>query len=410
MKSLSDTDGTDHPQSGSPKISREDLRPKRPRRILRPLAPSTYLIRNAGKTIPLTAVIVLAVMLVSGIIAMIDSIPYSIRTVYRYAKEETGITPRGDPSLLPQLVATIKKQTPVPIERIIICRASSSLVRSIVGKWPFIMLGLTQSDMRYYVTRQGAHEIEGRYPNPGAPEAIISRPVAKNLRLGSVILKPDDIENYAPTPVKVVGIAETDRWFMINSVEFQRDNYFPPVDDALIFARNSTDQNKLDHWTVNKFKGQRPLVFAYFQIEKSTREMFATLYLILNVVISALAIVITFMMGMLMNIYQSQRLVEFGLLQAIGYTKNQLLKRVLLESVSVIALGWFLGLVLTYGLLNLASAVLMAPKAYSLDVFDAQAYAYTIPIPFAILVVATFTVVLRFRKFDPVGVVERRLV
>jgi len=83
---------------------------------------------------------------------------------------------------------------------------------------------------------------------------------------------------------------------------------------------------------------------------------------------------------------------------------------VLLESVSVIALGWFLGLVLTYGLLNLASAVLMAPKAYSLDVFDAQAYAYTIPIPFAILVVATFTVVLRFRKFDPVGVVERRLV
>ncbi len=350
-------------------------------------------------------------MLVSGIIAMIDSIPYSIRTVYRYAQEETGIAPRGDPSILPKLVETVRKNAPVPIERIVICRVSSSLVKSIVGKWPFVMLGLKQEDMAYYAQRQKTTSVIGRYPRPGAPETIVSQPVAKNLglKIGSTVLKPDDIENYAPTPVKVVGIAQTDRWFMINSIEYQRENYFPPIDDALIFAKNLADQNKLDHWTVKRFKGQRPLIFAYFQIEKNTREMFSTLYLILNVVISALAVVITFMMGMLMNIYQSQRIVEFGLLQAIGYTKKQLLKRVLLESVSVITLGWILGLFCTFGLLNVANKVLMEPKAYALDVFDLQAYAYTIPIPFSILVVASLTVVLRFRKFDPVGVVERRL-
>ncbi len=407
MKSLSDTEGTDLKSPSKPSV-----KAAKQRRILRPLAPTTYLLRNAGKTIPLTAVIVLAVMLVSGIIAMIDSIPYSIRNVYSYAKEETGITPRGDPSLLPGLVETVKRKSPVPLDKIIICRASSSLVKSIVGKWPFIMLGLTQDDMRYYAARQMTKKIEGRYPNPGAPEALISRPVAKNLNLkiGSTILKPDDIENYAPVPVKVVGIAETERWYMIDSIEFQRDNYFPRIDDALIFAKNSTDQNKLDHWVVDKFKGQRPVIFAYFQIEKSTREMFATLYMILNVVIGALAIVITFMMGMLMNIYQTQRLVEFGLLQAIGYTKKQLLQRVLAESAAVITLGWVLGLICTYGLLNVANVVLMQPKAFFIDVFDRQAYAYTIPIPFCILVVASFTVILRFRKFDPVGVVERRLV
>jgi putative ABC transport system permease protein/lipoprotein-releasing system permease protein len=52
----------------------------------------------------------------------------------------------------------------------------------------------------------------------------------------------------------------------------------------------------------------------------------------------------------------------------------------------------------------------MEPRAFYLDVFDPQAYLYTIPIPTAILIVAVATVVLRFRKFDPVGVVERRLV
>ena len=407
MKSSSDT---------AEPLDRKSLPNQSPRkikkRVLKPLAASTYLLRNAGKTIPLTTVIILAVTLVTGIIAMIDSIPYSIRVVYRYAKEETGIAPRGDPALLPQIVETVRKQSPVPIERISICRVSSSLVKSIVGKWPFMMLGLGQEDMRYYARRQGMTSLTGRYPAPGAPEAMISRPVAKNLNLhiGSIILKPDDLENYAPEPVKVVGIGETDRWFMVNSIEFQRANYFPPVDDALIFAHNATDQNKLDHWVVDKFKGQRPIIFAYFQIEKNTKEMFGTLYMILNVVIGVLALVITFMMGMLMNIYQSQRLVEFGLLQAIGYTKKQLLRRVLMESVSVIMLGWALGLVLTFLLLKLAAAVMLEPRAFALDVFDRQAYAYTIPIPFAILVVATLTVVLRFRKFDPVGVVERRLV
>lgn len=379
---------------------------------MRPLAASTYLLRNLGKTFPLTAVIVLAITLVSGIIAMIDSIPYSIRTVYAYAKEDFGITPRGDTSLLPGLVKDIRKNSPVPLERVIICRVSSSIVKSIVGKWPFLALGLTQDDMRYYTKRQGTVSILGRYPLPGKAEILVSRPVAKNLNLkmGSVVLKPDDIDNYSPMPVTVVGIAETDRWFMVDSIEFQRENYYPPIDDAMVFARNATDQNTLDHWAVKHFKGQRPLVFAYFEIEKNTQEMFQTLYMILNVVIGMLAIVITFMMGMLMNIYQTQRLVEFGLLQAIGYTKRQLLLRVLLESVVVIFIGWLIGMVFTYALLNIAKELLMAPKAFALDVFDREAYMYTIPIPFSILLVAITTVFFRFRRFDPVSVVERRLV
>ena len=409
MKSLSDIDAKD--PIPTPQTSPQPKK-RRHRRILRPLAASTYLFRNLGKTIPLTAVIVLAITLVSGIIAMIDSIPYSIRTVYAYAKEDFGITPRGDASLLPGLVKDIRQHAPVPIERVIVCRVSSSIVKSIVGKWPFLALGLTQDDMRYYTQRQGTTAIIGRYPLPGKPEMLVSQPVAKNLglKMGSIVLKPDDIDNYSPMPVKVVGIAQTDRWFMVDSIEYQRENYYPPIDDAMVFAKNMTDQNTLDHWAVKHFKGQRPLVFAYFEIEKNTQEMFQTLYMILNVVIGMLAIVITFMMGMLMNIYQTQRLVEFGLLQAIGYTKRQLLVRVLLESVVVIFVGWLVGLAFTYILLNIAREVLMAPRAFALDVFDREAYMYTVPIPFSILIVAITTVFFRFRKFDPVSVVERRLV
>jgi ABC-type lipoprotein release transport system permease subunit len=388
------------------------VRQKRARAILRPLAPSTYLLRNLGKTIPLTSVIMLAVMLVSSIISMIDSIPYSIRVIYSYSKEMMGITPRGDTTKTGKLLQEIRTKSPVPLDRIMTCRASSSQVKSIVGKWPFIMIGLSQDDLMYYLQRQHSSGITGRLPKPGAPEAIVSRPVAKNLglKIGSAVQGPEMNESYSPAVVKVVGIAETDRWLMLNTIEYQRENHFPPIDLGMVFAKNPEQQDQLDHWAEKYFKGRRAQIWAYFQIEKQTREMFTVLFKILNVVIATLALVITFMMGMLMNIYQSQRLVEFGLLQAIGYTKRQLLKRVLTEAVAVIVLGWLLGNLLSYGLLLVAKRVLMDPSAFSVQVWDPLAFQYTIPIPFAILIVAVGTVIARFRRFDPVGVVERRLV
>jgi putative ABC transport system permease protein/lipoprotein-releasing system permease protein len=52
----------------------------------------------------------------------------------------------------------------------------------------------------------------------------------------------------------------------------------------------------------------------------------------------------------------------------------------------------------------------MEPHAFSLQTYDPTAFNYTLPLPFAILSVAALTVWWRFHRFDPVGVVERRLV
>lgn len=398
-------------------------RQRAPRPAASILSPTIFLRRNAGKTLPLVAVIMLAVLLVAAIIALIDSIPYSIRRIYDYTQEWVGLTPRGDPSGTPRMVAEVVKGSPVPLDRVVICRVSSAQVQSIVGKWPYAVLGLGQDDLKYYLQREGSKGIEGRLPRPGEPEAIVSRPVAKNLgltiydpkapakeRMKSILQNPENTDAYAPVPVKVVGIADTDRWLMLGTIEFMRANYFPPVDLALVFAKNQGDQPKLDKWTVDHFKGRRAIIYSYAKVKRDSDNMFNTLFKILNVVIGTLVVIITVMMGMLINIYQSQRLVEFGLLQAIGYTKRQILSRVLMETLLVILGGWILGLGFAVVMLRVTEMVLMEPKAFSLEIFDPKAYKYTIPLPLSILAVAAGTVLLRFRKFDPVSVVERRLV
>jgi hypothetical protein len=55
-------------------------------------------------------------------------------------------------------------------------------------------------------------------------------------------------------------------------------------------------------------------------------------------------------------------------------------------------------------------AVLMHPRAFAIDPLDSQAYLYTLPVPAAIFIVAAVTVATRFRKYDPVNILERRLI
>ncbi len=378
----------------------------------KPLATGTYLVRNAGKTLPLVGVIILAVMLIAGIVALIDSITYSIQTIYSYSANFLGVSPRGDITGTPWIKSDVITGTPVPLERIVVCRAAGTQVNSIVGKWPFAVLGMRRPDTMFWLKRLQTTSIDGRLPDKGKPEMLVSEPVARNLHIhiGSVVLKPDSQDNYSPHPVKLVGIAHTDKWTMVADYDYLSENHLPPIDDLLFFAHNRADQIKLDNWAFKHFKGARAALFAYREIDKQTHEMFHTLFAILNVVITLLVIVITVMMGMLINIYQSQRLVEFGLLQALGYTKKQLLKRVLKESAVVVVLGWVLGVGLGYLLLLEVKRLMMDPNAYEVMLNDPVAFRYTLPVPIAIMLVATLTVYLRFRNFDPVSIVERRLV
>lgn len=371
-----------------------------------------FLVRNTSKTLPLIGVIVLAVMLIAGIVAIMDSIPLSIQTTYGYSKGYLGLSPRGNNALTPFIRQTVEKESPVPLLPIVTCRASDCEVKSIVGPWRFVVVALSQSDMRVYLDRLGGGKIRGRWPSPGAAEAIVSEPVARNLgkKIGDALLSPDDADNFSPNPVKIVGIVDMQPWMALMPIEYHKKYHFPPIDLLIAMAKDPGQQDKLDRWAYERFKGQQARVYAYFRLEKETNEMFRILYSILNVVIGLLVVVITLMMAMLMNIYQSQRLQEFGLLQALGYARKRLMRRVLVETALVMAGGWALGLVVAFLLLSVVKAILFDPRAFMLDPLDRQAYLYTVPVPIVIFLAASWTISRRFKKFDPVGVVERRLV
>ncbi len=376
-----------------------------------PLSPHVFLVRNASKTLPLVGVIVLAVLLISGIVSIMDSIPLSIKTTYGYSKVYCGVTPRGNNAMTPEIRKTIETESPFKLAPIMVCRASEAEVKSIVGPWRFVVIALNQSDMHRYVERLGGGKVEGRFPEPGAAEAIVSEPIARNLgkKLGDILLSPDDSSNFSPHPVKIVGLIHMKPWLILAPIEYHRKNHYPPIDLLIVMSQDVSQQDQLDHWLFEKFKGQQARVFAFYKLEEETDSMFKIIYSILNVVIGLLVVVITLMMAMLMNIYQGQRLQEYGLLQSLGYTRGVLLKRTLFETLIVVIVGWVLGMVIAYGILNIVKSVLMNPRAFMLDPLDPKAYIYSLPVPIAIFLAGTLTVFIKLKSFDPVSIVERRL-
>lgn len=384
--------------------------PVRARSRLHPLSPVLYLWRNPAQTVPLGAVIVMSVLLIAGIVAMLNSIPHAIRTVYGYSKAFAVVWPRADRDDTRQIRAAL--ETAPDLGRLSTVRITMMRVKTIVGQWPFVIYGLEQKDIEPLLERMRLRLAEGRFPKPGAPEIVVSRAVAHNkgYRLGQIALRPDNRDEYAPEPTKVVGILDGPEWFAFSSTEFIKANFFPDTTAFILMADEAKNQPRLDSWVLERMEGTRGRVFSYAELNREAERDLATLYLILNIVIAALVTVLASMMGLLANIHFTQRIVEFGLLQAIGHTRRSLLVRTMLETVLVVIGAWILGILFAHLGLDIVKRTVMEPKGYPMSPAGWETYRYTLSVPVAVALFGLATVWWRFRRFDPVAIVERRLV
>lgn len=375
-----------------------------------PLSAWVFLTRNPGRSIPLGFVLMLAVLTVACVVALLNSVDRTILKIYDYNRFFAAVTPRGSGQLDPSLYSMVQEAPHLgEVYRTSVCLTNA---QTIVGKMPFVIFGLQPAEMERLAQLCQLQLKEGRFPEPGAPEAILSEPLARNkkLKIGDAVLSPDISDQYAPMPVKVVGILGGDTWLAMTSFDFVQKNFYPPLENLLVFAKTPKEQLKLDNWMRDTMKGKKARIWTYGELIEETHNAFKNLYFITGVVISVISIMLAIMMGLLANIYFQQRLVEFGLLQAVGLTRRALLRRVTLETIIVVAAGWILGALVTFGALTALKIWVMEPRGLYLEPLDIIAYQYSLPVPFAVLLFALATIGWRLRTFDPVAVVERRIV
>ena len=145
--------------------------------------------------------------------------------------------------------------------------------------------------------------------------------------------------------------------------------------------------------------------------ERAGREVmqsFDRILLILNFISAVLITVIAVVVGLIHNIFFAQRMDEFAVLLAIGYTKRTLFRKVVAETAGIMCLSWASGLALGITLMAMFRTVVLEPRGIYLPLVQAMAIWISASLPLVAILFAGATVFGHLKRLDPVTIIERR--
>ena len=139
---------------------------------------------------------------------------------------------------------------------------------------------------------------------------------------------------------------------------------------------------------------------------KSLTTNIDTIIWILNV---GSIVVLSLALGLLNIIFFMQRANEFGLLAALGYARQFLVRRTFLEVAVTAVAGWVTGILFTYGIYSALNALLFVPRGLeALSVLTGRIFLFTVPVPITVMIFSVAIVMWQLWRMDPVTIIERR--
>ena len=391
----------------------------------KPLAPATFYKRHKKRALVLTGAMSLMIMAVALTIFLIAVSFDAQISGLGYLHKLSIIRPSGAGiGLDPGLVAQIKTQ-PV-VERVIPVSPRFHMLS--VSIPPFVNaeaspFGVYADDLTYLVELFGLELNEGNLPRPNTNELVISEVVAQNrdLQIGDVIGNPDNPAfpgaEALPAEFVIAGIfaRSTDpldeNWLGFVSLEFLESHEAFPVPDMppLMVVPKEGEKEILDDWLEGQLTRDRSVsTLTYRQeldrIQANARNQMVQMAFLESVI----AIVAAIALAVLNYIFISQRQSEFGVLNALGYGRIQLVRRTFGETFFTTGIAWALSALLCLlGLLSLQFWV-FTPLGLKLNVVNFTPWLFTLPIPVLVIVVTTSTVARTLSGLDPVSIIERR--
>lgn len=393
-------------------------------RFLPPLSPLTYYRRNLARTLPVGGAIAISVFLVASIVTLLNSVDESILTHYGFFRSFTVLTGQFDQDI-PQNLRHKVLATP-HVSHSIDTIPYFIVLSTVFGEMPVPVYGVEPGKMEEIARLCGNHLAEGKWPQVNEPEVVMSRTWAANkgAKLGDMIeMKHDRLPTVAAKQ-KLVGILDggenlalTDRSYVV--LELSQVSqlavrtsylYIPKDPSQRVAMSNDMDQllKQPEKHGLRKQEVEAVQLFSFEKLVAELRKSLGFLYTFLAVADGLVIGAVALLSGFLANIYFEQRLAEFGLLSALGFRRERLAKRLVIESGSLVIAGWLGGLLLTWCVFRGLDAWYMTPHGLILSHLNQSALLYTLPAPVIVGIASLGTVLLRLYRLDPIEIMERR--
>jgi len=387
----------------------------------RPLASTTFYRRHARQAAVLIGATALMIMGTSMFIFALEAFDDARQPLLTHLRWVSLVSPNALP-LETTVIAQIRVHPAV--ERVIPVAVFSPLgifVPPTAPNYPVEAYGVTAEDMAYLVELYGLKLAEGHLPRPNTNDIVIPWTVAQNrdIQVGDVIGNRDHpIYPNAPTlPSELVvsGIftpAEAyadETWFSFMSLEFAEK--YPDswrTDLSLIVVPKAGQKAALDAWLESQIAGENRLVFTYGNQQALFQRQASTILFSLSLVESIIALVAALALTGLNYVFVTQRQAEFGVLNALGFSRLQLVGRVVCETLFTTGAAWLVAVLGCAVILLCLQYGLYIPSGLKLNLFNLTPWFYTLPVPVAVLAVSAGAVGWTLARLDPVAVIERR--
>ncbi len=390
-------------------------------KTLPPLSPITYYRRNIWRVLPVGGAIIISVFLIAAIVTLLNSVDDSIRVNYGFFSRAPVIAPQFAADVPPYVLEKARRAP--GIRKDIQGLPYFMLIQTVFGPMPVPVYGFDPEDMEPMARTMGNKLVAGRYPANNEAEVAMSRMWANNLHLkiGDSFTPNNPRLPSLPQPQKLVGIFEggeniaiADRAYVLLELPdvVRRPNYlFIPKTPAQAKTIGDYLDGMADHPTkygLTKDDMQPLRVFTFDGLVNELRKSLAFLYKFLAIADIMVIGAVALLSGFLANIYFEQRLGEFGLLAALGFRRERLAKRLIIETGSLVLFSWVVGLGFTALIFWALDHFYMIPNGLILSKIGHDALLYTLPTPILVGGSSLATVLSRLYRLDPIEIMERR--
>jgi ABC-type antimicrobial peptide transport system permease subunit len=389
--------------------------------LLRPLASTTFYQRHKGQAVALIGTTALMIVGTALLVFILGAATDAMQPPLNNLSRMSLVSPKGLP-LDMTVMAQIRAHP--AMERVIPVTVFSPLeiaIPPLMTDYPLEAYAVAAEDMTYLVELYGLKLAEGHLPRPNTNDIVLPWAAAqnRNIQVGDVIgSRAQPIYPDAPTlPSELVvsGIfapAENpaeNTWFSFISQEFVNDYRSDwAANLSLIVVPKARQRAALDEWLESKMSGARRTVLTYSNqqawFQKTTNMVLFTF----SLMESAIALVAALALAGLNYIFITQRRTEMGVLNALGFSRLQLVWRIVRETLFTTGAAWLVGVVGCAVILLYLQHALYAPAGLGLNFFNPTPWLYTLPVPVAVLAVTSSTIARTLSKLDPVTIIERR--
>ena len=285
-------------------------------------------------------------------------------------------------------------------------------INLLAGNAQFDLYGLDQPGMAQLLSLYDDRVIAGRLPKADANEIAISEEIARSRHVwvgGQVGNAIDELDRL-PDTFTVVGIISGPTRLGVIPLDYMTQHYlFERRYQGLIVVPQPGHEQAV-HDQVQRLIGDSAFrMFDWPYIKGKIDSLIANLDTINRFLILLVTIVLALVVGLLNNLFFRQRMNEFGLLAAVGYSRWGLIMRVAWESLGVTVAAWIIGVGLGVAVLSWFNASFMLPHGLLMNIFDWNVLAlHTLPIPLMVFLFGMGTVAWQLLRLDPISIIERR--